>query len=132
VVLRKGVLSPLLANIFLHQLDDYMIKELDANKTQTKWESNLRRNPECRKIENKITRLRKTLKRRKRQQEIINEIVELEKQRKYISYYAKDKKRPDKIWYVRYADDFVILIAGNKEETETIKIKSKQNLLTWD
>jgi hypothetical protein len=57
----RGVLSPL-ANIFLHQLDDYMIKELDANKTQTKWESNLRRNPECRKIENKITRLRKTLK----------------------------------------------------------------------
>jgi hypothetical protein len=67
-------------------------------------------------------------KRRKRQQEIINEIVELEKQRKYISYYAKDKKRPDKIWYVRYADDFVILIAGNKEETETIKNKVKAKL----
>jgi len=125
---QGGVLSPLLANIFLHQLDDYMIKELDANKTQTKWESNLRRNPECRKIENKITRLRKTLKEGKGSREIINEIVELEKQRKYISYYAKDKKRPDKIWYVRYADDFVILIAGNKEETETIKNKVKAKL----
>jgi RNA-directed DNA polymerase len=54
---QGGVLSPLLCNIFLHQLDEHMMKDLRANKTQSKRVENARRNPEYRKIESKITRL---------------------------------------------------------------------------
>src|SRR2546426_11774521 len=58
---QGGVRSPLLANIFLHQLDEDLIKALRANETQSKRASNARRNPESRRIENKITRTRRKL-----------------------------------------------------------------------
>jgi group II intron reverse transcriptase/maturase len=125
---QGGVLSPLLANIFLHQLDDFMMKELEANQTQTVRESNSRRNPEYRKISNRITLLRRKLKEGNGGREIIKEIKELERQQKNTPYYAKDKKRLGKVWYVRYADDFVIFVAGNKIETEVIKDKVKNKL----
>src|SRR5919108_2001026 len=52
--------SPLLCNIFLHQLDQYM-ESLGANIVQTKRESNQRRNSEYRKIDRAITRARAKL-----------------------------------------------------------------------
>lgn len=96
---QGGVLSPLLANIFLHQLDNFMMKELEANKTQTKRESNSRRNPEYRVLENKITKLRRKLREGNGDRETVNEIKELERQRKHIPHYAKEIKHPGKIWY---------------------------------
>src|SRR5262245_41042099 len=38
---QGGIISPLLCNIFLHQLDEYMVA-LGANEVQTKQEANLR------------------------------------------------------------------------------------------
>jgi group II intron reverse transcriptase/maturase len=57
---QGGIISPLLCNIFLHQLDEYM-ESLEANKVQTKTEANLRRSAEYRKIDNAITRTRAQL-----------------------------------------------------------------------
>ncbi|MBD0372377.1 MAG: group II intron reverse transcriptase/maturase [Pyrinomonadaceae bacterium] len=125
---QGGVLSPLLANIFLHQLDRYLMEELEANQTQTKQKENSRRNPEYRRLESKITILRRKLRNGEGGREIIKEIQELERRRRNIPFYAKDEKHPGKIWYVRYADDFVILVAGNKEETEAIKTKVRNKL----
>ena len=127
---QGGIISPLLANIFLHQLDQFMEDEFEANRTQTKRQSNSRRNPEYRKVENQITRLRRMLKETDEEGRklIIDELKELEKQRKSIPIYAKGKKHPCKVKYVRYADDFVILVSGNKQETEAIRDKIKQLL----
>lgn len=126
---QGGVLSPLLANIFLHQLDDFVIKELGANRYQSKGESNARRNPEYRKLENKISRFRKQLKEETcERREIISEIENLERQRKSTPYYSKDKKHPGGVWYVRYADDFVILVAGDKKEALAIKERVREKL----
>ncbi|MDQ3812366.1 MAG: group II intron reverse transcriptase/maturase [Armatimonadota bacterium] len=130
---QGGILSPLLANIFLHQLDEFMVNELEANRPQGKRESNARRNPEYRKIDNQIidnqiARLRKRLKEGQGNRDTILEIQKLEKQRKSTPYYAKDKKRPGKVWYTRYADDFVILVAGTKFEAQAIKEKVKTQL----
>jgi len=120
---QGGVLSPLLANIFLHQLDEYLMRELRANETQIKRVSNARRNPEYRRIENKIGRLRRALK-----QDIgparaahIRELTELERQQRATPYYAKDARHPSKVGYARYADDFIILIQGQKFEAQAIK-----------
>lgn len=125
---QGGVLSPLLANVFLHQLDDFMAKELGANRTQTEREQNSRRNPEYRKLDNKLTRLRRKLREGKGDRETIKEIERLEKERNHIPCYAKEKKHPCKIKYVRYADDFIILVAGNKRETEAVRSKVKDKL----
>ena len=43
--------------------------------------------------------------------------------------YAKDKRHPCKVKYVRYADDFVLLIVGTKSEAEAIRNKVKEKLL---
>jgi len=55
-----SVLSSLLCNIFLHQLDEYMIG-LEANEAQTKKEANLRRSATYRKVDNAIFRARRKL-----------------------------------------------------------------------
>src|SRR5438128_10759540 len=53
-------LSPLLCNVFLHQLDESM-EALGANRVQIKRAANLRRSPEYRKIDNAIYRTRVAL-----------------------------------------------------------------------
>lgn len=127
---QGGILSPLLANVFLHQLDEFAMSELAANRVQTHKESNSRRNPEYRSVTNKITRFRRKL--RDTDEEgrklIIDELKVLERSRRKTPVYAKDKRHPCKVKYVRYADDFVILVAGTKEEAEAIKNKVKQLL----
>jgi len=120
---QGGVLSPLLCNIFLHQLDEFMVKDLGANKTQSKRVENARRNPEYRKIEGKVTRLRRRLKQTKgtAREAIIKILTDLERQQQNIPYYAKDQKHPSKVGYVRYADDFLSMVQGRKGEAKAIK-----------
>jgi group II intron reverse transcriptase/maturase len=104
---QGGVLSPLLCNIFLHQLDAYMMKHLQANKTQTKREENARRNPEYRRINRKIRRRRGRLEQAQgtARDELIRELTGLERQQRTTPCYAKDKRHPSQVGYVRYADD---------------------------
>ncbi len=127
---QGGIISPLLANIFLHQLDEYIEKELDANRSQSQKQLNSRRNPEYCVIERRITRLRRKLRETDREGHrlITGELRELERQRKRIPFLAKEKKHPCKVKYVRYADDFVLLIVGAKSEAEAIRNKVKERL----
>jgi group II intron reverse transcriptase/maturase len=120
---QGGVLSPLLCNIFLDQLDDYLMGKLGANETQSKRESNARRNPEYRKIENKVTRLRRTLKQATGpiRETLIRQLKELERQQRQTPFYAKERRHPSKIGYVRYADDFVVMVQGKKIEAQAIR-----------
>ncbi|MEW6736601.1 MAG: reverse transcriptase domain-containing protein [Acidobacteriota bacterium] len=50
-------------------------------------------------------------------------LKELERQKKKTPYYDKSKRHPCKVKYTRYGDDFVILVAGNRQEAEAIKSK---------
>jgi group II intron reverse transcriptase/maturase len=120
---QGGVLSPLLCNIFLHQLDAYLMGNLRANETQAKRVSNARRNSEYRRIENKITRLRRQLKQTlgTAREALITELTKLERQQRDTPYYAKEVKHPSKVGYVRYADDFVIMVQGTKLEAQAMK-----------
>jgi group II intron reverse transcriptase/maturase len=129
---QGGILSPLLSNVFLHQLDTFVVNELEANRKEAKAESNARRDPEYMKITHQIGYLRKKLKKvdRPSAREIIKKLAELERQRKRMPSYAKDKKHPCKVRYVRYADDFVCLIAGNKQEAAAITHRIREKLST--
>jgi hypothetical protein len=99
------------------------MRNLRANETQSKRESNARRNPEYRTIENKIARLRRQLKETQGspRESLIKELMEMERQQRITPYYAKDDRHPSKIGYARYADDFVIMVQGKKGEAQAIK-----------
>lgn len=129
---QGGILSPLLANIFLNRLDTFVELELEANRVQSKKECNARRNSDYRKIANKLTRTRKKLATAEpeKRRVLVDEIKQLKNRRKHTSHYDKEKKHPCKVKYVRYADDFVLMVAGTKEEAETIKDKVKDRLST--
>ena len=120
---QGGVLSPLLCNVFLHQLDESMLKDLRANQTQSKRVENARRTPEYRKIAQKLMRLRRQLKQTPgtAREAIITALTGLERQQRAIPYDAKDKKHPSKIGDTRYADDALILVQGTKAEAQAIK-----------
>ena len=94
---QGGVLSPLLCNIFLHQLDEYLMKDLKANRTQSKTGIECPQESEYRKIENKVTRFRRMLKQTSgiAREALIKELTELERQQRDTPYYAKEKKTPE-------------------------------------
>jgi group II intron reverse transcriptase/maturase len=131
---QGGVLSPLLANIFLHQLDEYMVKTLGANETQAKRVENARRNPEYRRIENKITRLRRRLRQIQGAERVpmVRTLIELERQQKRTAYYAKELKHPSTLAYIRYADDSVSLVQGRKEDAERTVRQVEEELKRMD
>jgi hypothetical protein len=128
---QGGILSPLLANIFLHQLDAFAVNELGANRVQTAKEQRARHSREWLSLTNKIRVRREKLRKSDEQKRklIIAELEELEQERRRTPCYAKDKRHPCRVKYVRYADDFVLLVAGRKEEAEAIKDRVKQMLL---
>jgi group II intron reverse transcriptase/maturase len=121
---QGGIISPLFANIYLHQLDKFMM-DLGANQTESKQECIARRNPDYRKVENRIYRLRRELRNGKpTNRDIIKELEQLEGKRKNIPYYAERHK--GRLWYVRYADDFIIQMTGNKEAAQKLERKSQR------
>lgn len=128
---QGGIVSPLLANIYLHELDKFMEDTLDANPPkESKSEKNARRTKESRRIENRITRRRTWLKDKRPQTEeerkrIIEEIRTLEKERRKTSAL---KTRPTK-GYCRYADDYLITLQQHsKAEAEEVKRKVEEYL----
>lgn len=118
---QGGIVSPLLCNIFLHQLDDFMVNELVANRTLTPKESYGRQSREYQRINRQLHKRRVLLRQGQRsdRNQLLAEIVELEREQKRTPCY--DKRHPAKFGYVRYADDFVILVNGSKAEAEQVK-----------
>jgi len=125
---QGGIISPLLCNIFLHQLDEYM-ESLGANRVRTKREERLRRSPEYRKRENAITRARAKLRNnpdRQARSALLDILPRLEKAMRQTPVY--DARHNTKWGYVRYADDFVILVNGTEEDAKDIKNKVEGHL----
>lgn len=120
---QGGIISPLLCNIFLHELDAMMVKELGANRTQTRQDQYARASKEYRRISNRLSVVRRKLKAADRgeRQQLLAELAELEKVQKRTPVYDPDRRHPSKLGYVRYADDFVILVNGSQEEAEAVK-----------
>lgn len=114
---QGGVVSPILANIYLHQLDHF-VETLLLPAYNRKEERT--RNTAYRKIEGRIRRLKAQGKRK--------EITKLKRQRRKLP--ARDPFDVDyrRLRYVRYADDFLLGFAGPKAEAEEIRERLKQFL----
>ena len=115
---QGGIVSPIFANIYLHELDKYVIQLEEAfyrPRTQPHTD-------EYNRVTNKLKAVKRKLKTAEG-----NEKAELLTQKKAIR--AQLLRTPctsqtdKKLRYIRYADDFLISINGSKSDCEEIKHK---------
>ena len=115
---QGGIISPLLANIYLHELDKFVMKlksEFDTPGVG-------RITPEYRELHNEIKRLSHRLtKVRGEEREMV--LAEYKSKRQKLMTIPCTAQTDKKLKYVRYADDFLIAVKGNREDCQWIKSK---------
>jgi group II intron reverse transcriptase/maturase len=107
---QGGILSPLLSNIYLHELDTFIEDVLIPKYTRGKTKSS---NPEYVYYKGQIERARK--------RGDYAEAKRLIKIRRELP--TQDTHDPNfrRLQYVRYADDFILSFIGSKQEAKSIK-----------
>jgi RNA-directed DNA polymerase len=114
---QGGIVSPILSNIYLHELDlyiRYVREEFHVGKERPT-------NPEYRNLGNKMYRLRKKLQQIGSQPKILKELSEVARLQRSIPSRIMHTEEYKRLKFCRYADDFVIGIIGTKHNAETIK-----------
>lgn len=124
---QGGIISPILANIYLDKLDKYIqeyIKSFDKGEARKKHvgQRKFDREKAClkMKLETEIDEATKI--------KLNEEIRELTKRRFTIPYDNEMDDRYKRLKYVRYADDFLIGVIGTKEDCKQIKEDIKKFL----
>lgn len=107
---QGSILSPLLSNIVLNELDSYM------NDFKVKFEKGKKRaiNKEYNSLTSRIQNLQKF-------QPGSPEIRELALKRRRTSCTVFNDPNFKRIMYLRYADDFIVLVAGSSDDAMLIK-----------
>lgn len=117
---QGGIISPILANIYLDEFDKYMKKYVKDFNIGTK----RKRTPEYRKLEVQRGNLVKKLKNCENEtekEELIKAIRKIEKERSTVPHGMAMDETFRRLQYVRYADDFLIGVIGCKADSEKIK-----------
>jgi len=108
---QGGVLSPLLCNIVLHELDKYMADtEIKFSKGKTR-----KINPDYQSIVNKRFSSIDPVER-------LNLLIERRKTRRFLMA-DPNYRRLD---YIRYADDFIVLVSGSFKDAKYIQNNIKE------
>ncbi|MGG7618996.1 reverse transcriptase domain-containing protein [Bacillus coreaensis] len=120
---QGGIISPLLSNIYLHELDKYVEKYAESFNKGEKRRHNLV-------YHNLASRINYCKSKNKRDWEGLTKEEKAERLRELKALYkelqshdSKDLFDPNyrRMKYVRYADDFIIGVIGSKKEAEQIK-----------
>lgn len=118
---QGGIISPILANIYLNELDRYIVEMKEHfDKPRDRWNT-----PEYSKAHyqaQSLSRKAKTAIGQERE-DLIAKVQEI---RKYMRTIPSKPKTDKKLRYVRYADDFLIGVSGSKEDCEAIKAELKR------
>lgn len=121
---QGGIVSPLLANIYLHELDKFM---LDMSKRFAKPKERAF-TPAYRQAMSKVNAIKWRLKNAKDSVEAKRFLEELHVARAIMVKLPSKSQTDKKIVYTRYADDFLIGVNGSKEECVAIKAAIKDFL----
>ena len=122
---QGSIVSPILANIYLHELDIFM-EGLCKNKAISR--SPNRRTPPFKEVESEMRKVARNLeksgpgKEKTTRTTYIERLKDLKKKSLKIRRYIKGS---DRILYTRYADDFIVGIAGSKKLATEIKEEVK-------
>lgn len=115
---QGGIISPLLANIYLHELDKFVMNlknDFDCPPTHHK-------TSEYNKLSSRAWRLQQKMKTASEAQKPV--LLEAWRANKAEMLKTPCKLQDDKqIKYIRYADDFIIGVNGSKEDCQWIKSK---------
>jgi len=129
---QGGIISPSLANIYLHELDEFMDGvRLRFNKGRRR-----RSNPEYNQHRWKIDQLLekydnlKTTTSPEVLKQIRKQIKVHDKARKLLPAGDPEDENYRRLFYCRYADDFVIGIIGSKEDAKTVMMEVKNFIMT--
>ena len=115
---QGGIISPLLANIYLHELDKFVMKLKSEFDTPGVGQIT----PEYRELHNEIKRLSHRLtKVAGEEREMV--LAEYKPKRQKLMSIPCTAQTDKKLKYVRYADDFLIAVKGNREDCQWIKSK---------
>jgi len=117
---QGGILSPLLANIYLHELDKFVLQL----KMKFDRESPERITPEYRELHNEIKRISHRLKKLEGEEKA-KVLLEYQEKRKRLTTLPCTSQTNKVLKYVRYADDFIISVKGSKEDCQWIKEQLK-------
>ena len=117
---QGGIISPILANIYLDQFDKYMAEYKERFDRGDKRAYN----KEYTKLADKRVRLRRKLEKTQSEEErrrLINSIQELDSTHKAMPCKDPMDQNFRRLQYVRYADDFLIGIIGSRKDAEKVK-----------
>ena len=123
--------SPILANIYLHELDRFMERYANSFNMGKK----KRPNPKYKSISNRISEYRcegkaiwqsLSAEERKERTKAVKEKLKIQKTMKPTVTHDENYKR---IQYTRYADDFIIGVIGSKKDAEKVKAEVKAFLM---
>ena len=130
---QGGVISPILANIYLHELDTFMEDMIcQFNKGERRKD-----NPDYKKLcrqmvitNRKLRELRQKFKEGKplndARKEILCERREIQKKMRVINSRLHVDSEYRRLRYVRYADDFIIGVIGTRKEAESVMLQVKE------
>jgi len=109
---QGGVLSPLLSNIYLHELDAFIEDVLIPRYTRGASKGR-RMNPEYSRVHTQLETAH-----RRGDAKLVKQLEQVQRQ-----LPSQDTHDPDfrRLSYVRYADDFLLGLIGTKAEAETVK-----------
>ena len=115
---QGGVISPLLANIYLNEFDNWIDEFMTPKYTMGERH---KPNPDYRKLTDEIRKSKKI--------GDIKTAHQLVVKRREIPSVDTHDDNYRRFRYVRYADDFLIGFTGSKAEAEEIKVEMKQFLM---
>lgn len=118
---QGGIISPILSNIYLHELDSYMDKYKQEFNSGAKRKKNL----EYKRLESRMYWLRKKIQTidtdSEEKRDLIAKLKEMSKQLISLPYSEPFDTGYKRLNYVRYADDFIIGIIGSKSDAQQVK-----------
>ena len=113
---QGGIISPVLSNIYLHELDGFManlITEFNVGKRRPV-------SPEHRRVSSKIERWREKLRKSGVAPNTISELKALQKEQKTLPSKIENTDEYKRLRYCRYADDFICGVAGSYGDARMI------------